>query len=174
MLPLQATLHEGGEGWALEARRKDAGEKQWASRNHMHSKAIARSMLLFSRRSSEALEKEEILRKRAQGRGNKSVRRAMANSFIPQCDRVLGRKRDARAAAGKMMWRDIHPLEPKWIASVRSPPAVGSPLFTVVKLDASHLKESDRITDGRSHLQSPAVSFFWRSSSSDLRSLARC
>lgn len=39
----------------------------------------------------------------------------MANSFIPQCDRVLGRKRDARMAAGKMLRHDYIPLEPKWI-----------------------------------------------------------
>jgi len=47
------------------------------------------------------------------GEANKSVRRAMANSFIPQCDRVLGRKRDARMAAGKMLRHDYIPLEPK-------------------------------------------------------------
>jgi hypothetical protein len=73
MLPLQATLHKDGARWALEARSKDAGEKQWTSRTHMHSKAIARSMLLFSRRSSRALEEEEILRKTQLRKGRGGV-----------------------------------------------------------------------------------------------------
>lgn len=61
LLLLRAVPHEGEAGWVLEARRRGAGEKQWASRAHRHSKAAARIRLLFSRRSSSAAEEEGIL-----------------------------------------------------------------------------------------------------------------